>query len=708
MKEKIYKISKIAFLMILVFFVVSINNVFAENIDITEHTTYSHTKRQIIEKYNSMSPKFNYSSSVFDVVPSIRSPYAEGKLKEQVLDDTLNQINYFRWLSGLNSITKNEEYMSYSQTAAMIIAANDSLTHFPNKPSGMDEALYQKGFKATTAQIGNSSNISYARTYSVYRFPDSIRGYIDDVNNLEPNIGHRLSILDPLATSVSMGYAENSLNKYGAVNIFETYFKLNSDKFHAWPSAGYFPVELIDNRALWSINIFNSPYNVDGSSDPYVLLKVNGKEYKVSGAWLMYDDFYETYYFSVPDGLYSYLVSRESSMNYAYEKGKSVDIEFHSLKDKDGNTYVIKYTVNFFSLDEILVDEITFDRTDYTFNNKTPLKINATMKPANATNFKWESNDPTVATVDDTGTVTPVSNGSCIITCKALDEENIQAKCNIVVKFPEVSVSKKSYQFNKKGEVLNLTAKLGTEETTDVTWSSSNEKVASVSGGKVTSNAGGFSIITAQNEYGKAECLIYVSYPLTLSDGRKVYAGDVNFDKSMDDKDVEELNNIIKSGQITSDIVLIADINGDGNVNEEDKKLLQNIVDNKTFNINELQIDKLLFDVNKLYLKLNTSYTLSTTILPEDTTMSKELTWKSDNDRIASVKNGIITANELGSAVITAETKNGITAKCEVEVVNYIKGDYNDNGKVEITDMNSDEKVTVIDAYSILVYLSQK
>ena len=313
---------------------------------------------------------------------------------------------------------------------------------------------------------------------------------------------------------------------------------------------------------------------------------------------------------------------------------------------------------------------------------------------------------------------------------------NIIAKQKILEKtfnkaFSSYSVSKKSYQFNKKGEVLNLTAKLGTEETTDVTWSSSNEKVASVSGGKVTSNAGGFSIITAQNEYGKAECLIYVSYPLTLSDGRKVYAGDVNFDKSMDDKDVEELNNIIKSGQITSDIVLIADINGDGNVNEEDKKLLQNIVDNKTFNINELQIDKLLFDVNKLYLKLNTSYTLSTTILPEDTTMSKELTWKSDNDRIASVKNGIITANELGSAVITAETKNGITAKCEVEVVNYIKGDYNDNGKVEITDvyellvdcangekiegpkidrgdMNSDEKVTVIDAYSILVYLSQK
>lgn len=56
---------------------------------------------------------------------------------------------------------------------------------------------------------------------------------------------------------------------------------------------------------------------------------------------------------------------------------------------------------------------------------------------------RWTSNNPKIATVDDTGKVTAVSKGSAIITCKALDGSNRSAMCMVTVTQPveEITVT---------------------------------------------------------------------------------------------------------------------------------------------------------------------------------------------------------------------------------------------------------------------------
>ena len=61
------------------------------------------------------------------------------------------------------------------------------------------------------------------------------------------------------------------------------------------------------------------------------------------------------------------------------------------------------------------VEEIKLNQSNYTFTNSTPLQLEATVLPENATNkeVEWTSSNTSVATVDSTGKVTPKSNGTC-------------------------------------------------------------------------------------------------------------------------------------------------------------------------------------------------------------------------------------------------------------------------------------------------------
>lgn len=62
-------------------------------------------------------------------------------------------------------------------------------------------------------------------------------------------------------------------------------------------------------------------------------------------------------------------------------------------------------------------------------------KITATVVPSNATNssVKWVSSSPDVATVDDSGNVTALKEGSTTITCTAVDGSGVSASCTVTV-----------------------------------------------------------------------------------------------------------------------------------------------------------------------------------------------------------------------------------------------------------------------------------
>ncbi len=141
------------------------------NIVINTHKTYEHTKEEISQKYKSALPKAQYKSydDLFSTKPVTTAPYKEGVLKDQVKQDTLNQLNFYRWLYGINSVTINESRMYKNARGALAMSVNNELSHFPSKPSGMTDEFYKDAQEGTGAGLNYSGNIA-----SGHFMPDTI------------------------------------------------------------------------------------------------------------------------------------------------------------------------------------------------------------------------------------------------------------------------------------------------------------------------------------------------------------------------------------------------------------------------------------------------------------------------------------------------------------------------------------------------------
>ena len=95
----------------------------------------------------------------------------------------------------------------------------------------------------------------------------------------------------------------------------------------------------------------------------------------------------------------------------------------------------------------------------------------------------WTSSSSSIATVDQNGKITAVSEGTATITAKAGDKT---ASCTVTVKkntvaVESVTLDKSSLELTE-GETATLTASVKPDNATNktVTWSSSNQSVATV------------------------------------------------------------------------------------------------------------------------------------------------------------------------------------------------------------------------------------
>ncbi|MDR2774284.1 MAG: Ig-like domain-containing protein [Tannerella sp.] len=82
-----------------------------------------------------------------------------------------------------------------------------------------------------------------------------------------------------------------------------------------------------------------------------------------------------------------------------------------------------------------------------------------------------------------------------------------------------------------------------------------------------------------------------------------------------------------------------------------------------------IEVESLSLNETSVNLSEGESITLTVTIVPADATV-KTVTWKSSNDDVATVADGVVRAISSGTAVITAESLNGKKASCVVTVIN--------------------------------------
>ena len=175
----------------------------------------------------------------------------------------------------------------------------------------------------------------------------------------------------------------------------------------------------------------------------------------------------------------------------------------------------LKHTITVKQAGRIAVTSVTLDKTSVKLKEGESVTLVATVKPDNATDktITWTSSETAVASVDASGKVTAIKEGSATITAKVGEKSAI---CSVIVK-NDVPVN--SVELNRTtlsliaGETASLVATVKPDEATDktVTWSSSDSQIASVDNqGKITAIAKGHASIIAKAGDKTATCIVFI------------------------------------------------------------------------------------------------------------------------------------------------------------------------------------------------------
>lgn len=183
-----------------------------------------------------------------------------------------------------------------------------------------------------------------------------------------------------------------------------------------------------------------------------------------------------------------------------------------TAKTEDGNkTADCIVTVN---KETIEVTSVTLDKTEITLAPFESQTLVATVKPDNATDktVTWTSSNSYIASVKE-GKVTGILQGTATITATAGGQS---ATCIVTVKMKTIDVSSVTLDKTEitliEGDSMTLTATVMPDNATDktVTWTSSDNNVATIDAGTVRAIAEGTATITATAGGKSATCTVVV------------------------------------------------------------------------------------------------------------------------------------------------------------------------------------------------------
>ena len=264
-------------------------------------------------------------------------------------------------------------------------------------------------------------------------------------------------------------------------------------------------------------------------------------------------------------------------------------------------------------------------------------------KVASKLTVEWTSSDESVATVDETGTVTAVAAGEANVTASVKDAD-IAASTHIkVVVTPTGVVAPESIDLVTNGEnTKDLDAKLVPADATDVklAYESSDESIATVDEtGKVTAVANGECTITT-----------YV-----VADSKDADASELSA-VAVEAADSEEVDDSVAT--MPEDLAAMDSAFGvvPENLKAETKVTV-------TTNVESVTLDK-----TEGVLTVGNTVTVTATVTP-DTATNASVTWSSSDEAIATVDSeGKITAVAPGTATITATSDSNPDASAAYAV----------------------------------------
>ncbi len=324
---------------------------------------------------------------------------------------------------------------------------------------------------------------------------------------------------------------------------------------------------------------------------------------------------------------------------------------------------------------------IRLSKTSINLTKGSTTTITATVNPIDATNksVTWTTSNSRVATVSN-GKITAKSAGTATITAKTSNGK--KATCKVTVKNPTVNAT--SVKLSKtsvslvKGKTTTIKATVTPSNATNkkVTWTTSNSKVATVSNGKITAKSAGTATITAKTSNGKkATCKVTVKNVTVNAKSVKLSKTSVTLGKGKSTTikaTVSPSNTTNKKITWTTSNKKVATVSN-GKITA--KGVGTATITAKTANGKKATCKvtvrnlptKVKLNRTSASLKKGKTVTLKATVTPGKNVIST-VTWSTSNSRVATVKNGKVTAKAKGTATITVKTTNGKTARCKITV----------------------------------------
>ncbi len=331
---------------------------------------------------------------------------------------------------------------------------------------------------------------------------------------------------------------------------------------------------------------------------------------------------------------------------------------------------------------DIPVNSISLDKSEpFTLSKGSKDKLNVIANPTGSLEGKtvaWSTSNKDVVKVDQSGNIEAVGKGTATITATV---EGKAASVQVTVNNPlkSISLNKTELALRKgKTEKLSVTYNPEDADEKDVTWTSSDPSVATVTDGKVDALKDGTTVITATVGDKTATCNVTVKEEPLQS---------ISLNKTSIEvaKNENQTLEVTYNPVDTTDDKTVTWTSADPNVAAVENGVVTGVsvgtttitatVGNKTATCDVTvtsPLKEIKVNPSEVTVLKNQSQTVNVEYLPADTTDDKTITWSIDNSKVADIaENGAevtITGKKQGEAVVTATSANGLTSTCKVEV----------------------------------------
>ena len=370
--------------------------------------------------------------------------------------------------------------------------------------------------------------------------------------------------------------------------------------------------------------------------------------------------------------------SLNDTIHYNYKDGY---IYWSERSASDSNKFIIN-KLNINQTTEKAELKISESSKNITDSNITSFKLNATTNIN--TEITWKTSNESVATVDNSGLVKILGNGTAVITA-SLDKYGISERCTVTVgyKCKKIDVEQSEIYLTKGStKYVPVTITPNNANIKKLDWKSSDSNIVSVDGTyssgavRISAKNNGTATLTGTTTDGSnisIKIKINVIIPIRSLTSYKSMKMDKGTSKSLE----IEVGPTDATEKLTyeSSNTQIATVDANGIVTAKSSGTVQITYKAKYYGIKGTAYVRVIaplisvsLNTNKLTLEKGKTSQLSVSYNPADAT-DKDITWMTSSSLVATVDStGKVTANREGTAVITARASNGKTATCTVTV----------------------------------------